>query len=58
MSISLKFKTAPEPKKQSPVAEAICKYMKALDESCREILSTEAANGDSYAKKLLVELDD
>lgn len=52
------LKGKPKPKKQAPVAEAICRYMKALDESCREILSTEAAEGDSYAKKLLVELSD
>ena len=36
------LKSPPEHKKsKDPVAEAICAYMKALDDQCREILERE-----------------
>ena len=44
------------PKKQDPRADAICTYMKALDDQCKEIIEKEAANGDPWAVKLLGEL--
>ena len=44
------------PKKKDPRADAICTYIKALDDQCRAIIETEAAAGDPWAVKLLGEL--